>query len=570
MKSSSQLAEDADSAVAASERGKQVANPLVRLLNNPRLTIPLIVISVAGIFLLYSASFQPDRFGFYRDDSMYVVMGKALASGQGYKIISLPDEPLQTKSPPFYPFLLSMIWKLKPEFPQNLTVMMMLSSAITILFLGFTYFYLVRHGYAGRWQALVVVVLAAINWRTIVLATGMYSEMFYAALSVVALYLAEKYEKGRNNWFVGCALGLLTGLAFLSRSAGVALLLALAVYFLLRRQRNGVLPVAIAGVLVLGWLAWGYLNSTAIQDTNAGSYETYFQTLRALIARDGHASWTALFGVIAKNALGLVLISIPVVCLGLAYESVIYFGFAFLFIAAGFVRQSRAKLRLMHIYVVTYLLVHLLWPYTAYDRFLMPLLPFLLLFMLIEVEAIFALIWKVFAAQKELIGRVSAAFIGLALVIMAGATLYNYGLGIYRSLSLATLGRIPQPASEDAEAIEWIKLHTDPSDVVICYRDPLYYLYTGRKAARSSLVRDGGFLQPSDGGTDEAATTLFRIVNDNNARYWVSTRSDFGLEYQPDVERQNYEAVLVGNRDVFEPMFESADQGTRIYRINRR
>jgi len=570
MKSSSQLAEDAGSVVASSEPGKQSANPLVRLLNKPKLKLPLIVIFVAGIFLLYFASSQPDRFGFYRDDSMYVVMGKALATGQGYRIISLPNEPLQTKSPPLYPFLLSLIWKLTPEFPQNLTVMMLLSSAITILFLGFTFVYLVRHGYAYKWQALIVVVLAAINWRTIVLATGMYSEMLYAALSVVALYLAEKYEKGRDNWVVGCAVGVLTGLAFLSRSAGVALLLALALYFLLRRQRKGLLPVAAAGIVVLGWLAWGYLNSAAIQDTNAGSYETYFQTLRALIARDGQASWSALFGVIAKNALGLVLISIPVVCLGLAYESVIYFGFAFLFIAAGFVRQSRAKLRLMHIYVVTYLLVHLLWPYTSYDRFLMPLLPFLLLFMLIEVEAIFALIWKVFASQKELIGRASAAFIGLALVVLAGATLYNYGLGIYRSLSLAAFGRGPQPASEDAEAMEWIKSHTDPSDVVICYRDPLYYLYTGRKAARSSLVRDGAFLQSTQPGAEETATTLFRIVNDNNARYWVSTRSDFALEYQPDVERQNYDAVLEGNRDVFEPMFESADQSTRIYRINKR
>jgi hypothetical protein len=222
----------------------------------------------------------------------------------------------------------------------------------------------------------------------------------------------------------------------------------------------------------------------------------------------------------------------------------------------------------MHIYVVTYLSVHLLWPYTSYDRFLMPLLPFLLLFMLIELQTIFALIRKVFVAQKQLAGRVSAAFIGLALVVLVGAFLYNYGLGLYRSLSLATLRKVPQPASDDAEAIEWIKAHTDPSDVLICYRDPLYYLYTNRKAARSSLVRDGGFLQSSQGNADETAKTVFRIVEDNKARYWVLTPSDFGLERQPDTERQNYQELLERTPGVFAPLFESADRGSKIYRIN--
>jgi len=392
--------------------------------------------------------------------------------------------------------------------------------------------------------------------------------MLYAALSVAALYLAEKYEKGRDNWALGSAVGVIAGLAFLTRSAGVALVLAMALYFLLRRQPKGFLPVIIAGVFVLGWLGWGYVNGPTIENTNAGSYESYYQTFRALIGNNGQSNLTTLLSVIAKNALGLILISIPVVCLGLAYESVLYFGFAFLFIAAGFLRQSRARLGLVHIYIVTYLAVHLLWPYTSYDRFLMPLLPFLLLFMLIEVQTMFALIRKVVADRKQLIGRASAAFIGLALAVLVGASLYNYGLGVYRSVSLGTWRKVPRPASDDAEAIEWIESHTDPSDVLICYRDPLYYLYTSRKTARSTLVRDGGFLQSSPVGADETEKIVFRIMNENKARYLVLTRSDFELEYQPDLERQNYETLLERNPAVFAPAFGSEAEGSRVYRIH--
>lgn len=567
MKQGSQL--DGDSGdFPTSALIEQKAGPFVILLNSPKLKALLIVAVVAGTFLLYFAASQPNRFGFYRDDSTYVVMGKALAEGQGYRIISLPDDPVQAKSPPLYPLLLSVIWRLDDEFPRNLTAMMILTAGMAIGFLGLTYRYLVTEGYANRWQALLVVVLAAINWRTIVLATGIYSEMVYAALSVAALWIAEKYEKGRINWAVGSALGVVTGLAFLTRTAGVSLLAAMAVYYLFRRRPRGILPVAIAGMIVLAWIGWGYVNSPTIQNSNAGSYESYFQTFRAVIAHEGRSNLMLFLSVVARNALGLILISMPVVCLGLAYGSVFYFGFAFLFIASGFLRQIRSALRLMHIYIITYLSVHLLWPYTSYDRFLMPLLPFLLLFMLIEVQRILILIRKVLAAQQTLARRVSAAFIGLALVVLIGAFFYNYGLGVYQSLSLATLNKVPQPDSDDAEAIAWIKSHTDPSDVLICYRDPLYYLYTNRKSARSTLSREGGALQSSERGVDEKARELLQIAEENRGRYLVLTQSDFGLEYQPDLHQQGVKAFLEQNPQRFVPLFESSNGHSIIYRID--
>src|SRR5881409_1429359 len=82
---------------------------------------------LAGSCLLYAAAFTPARFGFYHDDGIYVVTAKALATGQGYRIISLPYEPAQTKYPPFYPFLLSLVWRAYPRFPNNLVPMMLLS-----------------------------------------------------------------------------------------------------------------------------------------------------------------------------------------------------------------------------------------------------------------------------------------------------------------------------------------------------------------------------------------------------------------------------------------------------------
>src|SRR6266567_4924511 len=141
------------------------------------LRISSLVIVLTGAVMLYFASLAPARFGEYHDDGIYVTTAKALATGKGYRIISLPYEPAQTKYPPLYPFLLSLIWRVYPQFPQNLIWMMLLSVAATLSFLALTYRYLVRQSYATHWQALIVVALAAMNWRTVIVATGIYSEM---------------------------------------------------------------------------------------------------------------------------------------------------------------------------------------------------------------------------------------------------------------------------------------------------------------------------------------------------------------------------------------------------------
>ena len=77
------------------------------------------------------------------------------------------------------------------------------SMAATVAFLALAFRYLVREGYASSGKALLVVALAAANGRTVILATSMYSEMIYAALSVAGLWLADKYVREKGLWATG-------------------------------------------------------------------------------------------------------------------------------------------------------------------------------------------------------------------------------------------------------------------------------------------------------------------------------------------------------------------------------
>src|SRR5262249_60220296 len=102
--------------------------------------------------VMYLTIVNADRFGGFHDDGIYVTTAKALASGNGYRIISLPGEPAETKYPPLYPFLLSLVWRAKPNFPQNLWPMICLSVAPTLGFRAIGSKYPVDHAYAPSGQ----------------------------------------------------------------------------------------------------------------------------------------------------------------------------------------------------------------------------------------------------------------------------------------------------------------------------------------------------------------------------------------------------------------------------------
>src|SRR6185369_9292515 len=100
---------------------------------------------------------------------------------------------------------------------------------------------------------------------------------------------------------------------------------------------------------------------------------------------------------------------------------------------------------------------------------------------------------------------------------------------------------------EDAEAIPWINAHTAATDVLVCYRDPLYYLYTGRKATRASSLKEGGKMQGEQTDPEVQAREIYRIIDQSGAKYLIFTSSDFELENQADAYQKTYKLLLEQN-----------------------
>jgi len=547
-------------------------------MNSSKLKKGVLAVILLASSSLYFAVLNPQRFGSYYDDSIYVTTAKALATNQGYRIISLPYEPVQTLYPPLYPLFLSVIWRVYPKFPDNIFWMMIFSIVATVGFLALTYRYLTKYHYMHTWAALIVIGIAGINWRTMLLATTLLSELTYAVLSVVALSLAETVDEDRTTLKSVALAGLGAGFAFLTRTSGAALFGAFVLYYVLRKQwRQSLVAGTVGAIFVIGWSAWCYSHRTEVTGINTGYFTSYwhmfresFQTLRSLNDTSPVATFLNILG---TNFLLLLVASPALACFGIRYDlpqALLLFlvSLTFITIVTGFIRRFKRGPRLLEIYVSLYLLLHLLPAGVAYDRYLLPIVPFLLYYIVSEASAIISSI-KAALNSGKFSKRLGAGSLGFALVVIIGVLLYSNVSMTYASLASASSANSDQWAV-DPQAIEWVRENTSQSDILACYRDPLFYLFTGRKAVISSplILFNTVPYQTRKPSQSEFGTAFLKLVQESNSNYVILSRDDF--KFESDQYRICLEELISERRETFIRVFQSQDGRSEIYRIENK
>jgi len=533
------------------------------------LLLVLIIVFILSLGMIHTA-----RFGEAYDDAIYVTAAKSLATNAGYRLISLPEPVAQTLVPPLYPFALSLIWRLSP-FPDNLKWMMIFSAALMVGFLALTARYLVTHNYATHWQAVIIVILAGVNWRTMTLGTSIISEVLFALLSVATLYFAEKYERDQQPW-IGGVVGLFAGLAFLTRTSAVVLFITVTAYLVLRRRWKGaLLALGVGSLFVFAWAGWVYANRNTGGGEHAAYYAGYMRgidaTLERLQALNQVSRLNAQLKIVETNAQGLILVWMPFQSLGLRASipgialASLLMSFLAMF-AVGLLRELRTRVRLLHIFLLFYVAVHLIAPSHSYERYLMPIVPFILLFVVRECSVLCSTIGTALISKDKYFKKAVPAFIALVFTAIATVALLSNATGILHSLTSSKHAPI---GAHDVSIFDWIKANTNPSDVLICFSDQKYYLYTGRKSVRSIPVRilDLVVYQDREPDGDEMITVFSNIVDENRGSYVVFGARDF--ETQAPAYGKAIRSYLEQHPEQFIPEFRSIDGDTVIYRIQR-
>lgn len=463
---------------------------------------------VAVVMLVALLTVTPWPVGAFQDDAIYTVLAKALATGEGYRMINLPGSPHATHYPPGYPFFLSLLWRLSPSFPANIVLLKFANAVcLALAALGAWAFARTRLGWstvpsalAGAAGTLAIIVL---------LVTGVVlSEPMFMALLFPALLLAER-AAASGSVRMAIAAGLACGALALVRTLGAVIVPAALVVMLYRRNvRSAVALAAAAALCLVPWQLWLNAWQHEIPTVLMGKYGAYGPWM-AQGYREGGIAFARDVAIANVQSIGRFL-GYAFMPVATAWPRAIAFmtAFALAAVGAGFLVRRAVVTTL---FLVAYFAAIVAWPFDP-DRFVLALWPMLTICGLAGMAAIWR--WRPAAPGWR----------GLRYVAIALSAAVVLGFGVYNARGYRNewWASVQRDAGRRAQPIvEWVADSTSPSDVLMTDDDLTVYLYTGRRAMPTSAFLPKERLRPL---TDKDNIAAVRNMMDVYApRYYITT-----------------------------------------------
>jgi hypothetical protein len=237
-----------------------------------------VAIVVIALFLGGAAFWGANKqvLGLFHDDGVYTVVAKSLYQGEGYRIISLPSAPPQTKYPFLYSYLLSWVWAVNPAFPDNIIFLKALNIVILIAIFIVSVAYYRRRFPFSRLGALFFGIIICTNPIIFTFTDYVVSDLLLVLLSLVALYLSYAPTEIRNSTGQTATLALVTGLACLTRLAAAPLFFAGAVQaFVARSWRAAGNFTGLTLLIGVPWVLWVSSGPSLPSDSLLAYYSAY-------------------------------------------------------------------------------------------------------------------------------------------------------------------------------------------------------------------------------------------------------------------------------------------------------
>jgi hypothetical protein len=446
------------------------------------------VAAVSAVAILGDTNWSaPPRF----DGAGYAVLARAWLSGQGYRAIDHPDRPRHTHFPPGYPLLLALTWHLAGTSTMAAHVV----SALCTVGAALAAWWWFRRLMAGP-TALVLGLALAVNWLWARTGGAIQSEPFYLLLGQLTILAAARgggpSKLGRGH---SALIGMLLAACLLTRQVAIGLALAVLLDLTIQRRWRQALAVATtAAFLVAPWLAWMVWAGPAGR-TQAG------------LLLQGDGAWAHR---LARQLL-FYMQRIPDQLTGPFVEVATVFQHATdlrgrvvtiaahiwavsvtLAIAMGWARTlGRPRRRLAGLIPLLSLSVLLLWPFTEAGRFLVPLIPCLLIG---AVEGLTGLAsWYV--RVREAGPRLRQARLRLVASSLVLAVSLPY------SVYLLYTGRARATEASHREfdaACDWLAAHGDRPGPVLSRHPGDVFWRTGRQGLEVATAERPGDVDAND------------------------------------------------------------------------
>ena len=406
----------------------------------------------------------PYLVGVFHDDGVYALLAREIARGHGFHYANLPGHPAAVHYPPLYPLLLAALWRLVPDFPGNVPVLL---GANTILVgaaaVGFWY----AATRLAQWRSSVAAAAACactLTLPTLTLAGALLSETLFLAALWPSIVLSQR-ALDSNARAAMIKAGVAVGLLMLVRTHALALLLALCILLAARRSMvNAAIVAGCAAIVQLPWLVYSATAAPRVAPPLEGSYGSYlgwFATgvregglpfLAATVKHNVVECWLYLGDRVAAGFPAPLELAAQVIAIAV--------------VGAGIVAAWR-RLPVLALFIVAYTGIMLVWPYTPW-RFIWGIWPLTCFTALLGIER---------AWHGTSRWRMPALFAAaLPAVAMLRVEAHAYSVRQWRS-----------PANDGAQQIlpvlAWVHAHVPAGGVVLTEGEQVVTLHEGHEAA---------------------------------------------------------------------------------------
>jgi hypothetical protein len=498
----------------------------------------LIIFSSGLLGILRFNSFQV---GAFVDDAHYVVLAEGLASGQGYSLINFPGGHPERNFPPGWPLLLVPITAF---FSGNFTVLKLVPFILWLISIVLVYKLFAKRMETPYLE--IVVAFIALNPALIGESAMLMSEIAFLFFTLLTLNIFEywnnKREKAGDRILILVAVTALYAQAV--RTVGIAILLAIISYLLLKRLFRQVVIFLVMVSLGMGFQVWfnsqngGGLIPSGYKGQVIGNYSPItkiVQIWQNIQSYSDEMIANSLIQVFGPN------VTASLEKVGLGFVPVILNIVIILLIMLGIILCIR-KFTVTELYVGFYFLGILsFWNPavgSAQSRFLIPIIPFLYFYLFV------GMLWiinRILPKKTQYVFPIVIVISSLVLMVSVVRNLQDWRNPIRNRITDLSIGRT------------WLRENSLPDSIILA-RDPVPdYLYIRRKTVA----------YPKNG------QDIWVYLHENNIDYLILSPK---LQTPRSVELDEFTKnqilpVIETNSDNFELVFENMAHGVLVYKV---
>lgn len=412
------------------------------------------------------------------DDAEYIVLAKSILSSPEYGLVNGPDSVMSTRYPFGWPLLLAPIYQLTAGNLQSLKLISLIATLVNIVFIALAWRWL---GLRKAWIGLVSGGIYAFLPVTIDHSSMVMSEAVFLTVVLACIALTTYLVDTRRHLTINSVvLGIVLVFVLYIRTIGITAAIGCLLYILWHRQWR------IAGLCGFGFVTWlsiiVLLTSVSLTDIfNVGVYQTQ---LTDSIAPTGQGAAMEMISSAMEGASSYARAHvrdalIPYVGgstthaimgrIGLGWVPDMFSVILVLLISIGFAVTWQLKMQPSHPYILLYCAVLLIWPWRG-ERFLYPVLPFLIAYLLVASSLLISYFAGLASSISDAATR-TIQFVSAALLI----------LWVVALLSRADLTRDSTDYVLDLRiGTNWISQNTPVDAIVSAEQTNAAYLYANR------------------------------------------------------------------------------------------